>query len=561
MVNETTVTEAKVAESKVTGTLFTRYKSSAVWAASALSVVSLSLSAAALAQRDVPALTVPEGTGPVVAADVAARGITHARELSAAFQFAAQNVIPGVVAIEAIGKSQTVVDRHNPESESGDDEKNDEGGTFDRSPFGQGSPFEELFKNDPRFRELFKGSPRRNGPAPRQRGMGSGFVIDPAGVIMTNAHVIENAETVRVRLHDGREYVATEFKADPKSDVAIVRIKPDSPLMALRLGNSDSVGVGEWVLAVGSPFGLDLSVTAGIVSAKGRGPNITEREDFIQTDAAVNPGNSGGPLVNLDGEVVGINTAISTRSGGYDGVAFAVPVNMARWVGEQLASKGAVSRAYLGVAIQPVEGDLARQFGVEINTGAVVTQVMKDTPAADAKLEPGDVIVRLDGKPVRSPRALQGIVEQLAIGKGYPLVVRRGNKDVELTITMKEMPQDYTLSGRRDLKRETAEPAKPTTKKIESVGVELTDLTDDVAKQLGYNSAGGVLVASVTNDSPAAEAGVQAGMVIERIGSTNVTKVEEVDKALEGVSIEKGILLLVRTPRGTQFVVVKALAK
>jgi serine protease Do len=556
MVNETTVTEAKV-----TGTLFTRCKSSAVWAASALSVVSLSLSAAALAQRDVPALKVPEGTGPVVAADVAARGMTHARELSAAFQFAAQNVIPGVVAIEAIGKVQTVVDRHNPESDSGDDEKNDEGGTFDRSPLGQGSPFEELFKNDPRFRELFKGTPRRNGPAPRQRGMGSGFVIDPAGVIMTNAHVIENAETVRVRLHDGREYVATEFKADPKSDVAIVRIKPDSPLTALRLGNSDSVGVGEWVLAVGSPFGLDLSVTAGIVSAKGRGPNITEREDFIQTDAAVNPGNSGGPLVNLDGEVVGINTAISTRSGGYDGVAFAVPVNMARWVGEQLTAKGAVSRAYLGVAIQPVEGDLARQFGVDINTGAVVTQVMKDTPAADAKLEPGDVIVRLDGKPVRSPRALQGIVEQLAIGKGYPLVVRRGDKDVELTITMKEMPQDYTLSGRRDLKRETAEPAKPTTKKIESVGVELTDLTDDVAKQLGYNSAGGVLVASVTNDSPAAEAGVQAGMVIERIGSTNVTKVEEVDKALEGVSIEKGILLLVRTPRGTQFVVVKALAK
>jgi serine protease Do len=537
--------------------MWSRLKLSGVGTATALSVVSLGVSAlgvgaVVLADRDAPRLAVLENAGPAIAPDVAARGLAHARELSAAFQSAAQTVIPGVVAIETVGKVRQVVQRRQ------NDEEGAEGETFE-SPFG-GTPLEELFRNDPRFRDMFKGTPRGGSPrgqAPRNRGMGSGFVIDPAGLIMTNAHVVEDAETVRVRTHDGREYVATEFKADPKSDVAIIRIKPEGSLTALRIGNSDNVGVGEWVLAVGSPFGLDMSVTAGIISAKGRGPNITEREDFIQTDAAVNPGNSGGPLVNLAGEVIGINTAISTRSGGYDGVAFAVPINMAHWVGEQLAAKGQVSRAFLGVAIQPVDDNLSRQFGVDVNTGAVVTQVMKETPAADAKLQPGDVILKLDGKPVRTPRNLQGIVERLKIGQAYPLIVRRGEKELELSITMKEMPQDYSLSGRREVSEETSTPAKPSRKEVESLGLELTDLTEDTAKQLGYETSGGVLVSSVKEDGPAAEAGLRPGMMIDRIGKTDVAKVADVDEAMKAVSLEKGILLLVRSPRGTQFLVVK----
>ena len=539
--------------------MWSRFKVTGAGVATALSIVSLGVSAVVLADRGAPKVVALEGVGPLVAPDVAARGQVHARELSAAFQSAAQTVIPGVVAIETVGKV-----RHATRRPKGDEEvaPGDEGETQE-SPF-EGTPLDELFRNDPRFRDLFKGMPRGGGPrgfAPRQRGMGSGFVIDPSGLIMTNAHVVEDAETVRVRFHDGHEYLATEFKADPKSDVAIIRIKPEGTLTALRVGNSDTVGVGEWVLAVGSPFGLDMSVTAGIVSAKGRGPNIVDREDFIQTDAAVNPGNSGGPLVNLAGEVIGINTAISTRSGGYDGVAFAVPINMAHWVGQQLAEKGQVSRAYLGVAIQPVDGDLSRQFGVGVNTGAVVTQVMKETPAADAKLQPGDVILKLDGKPVRTPRNLQGIVERLKIGQAYPLLVRRGDKELELSITMKEMPQDYSLSGRRETLEETKSPSKPARKEVESLGLELTDLTDDVAKQLGYTSSAGVLVSSVKEEGPAAEAGLRPGMVIERIGMTDISKVADVDEAMKHVSVDKGILLLVRTPQGTQFLVVKPVAK
>ena len=538
--------------------MWSRFKVTGVGAATALSILSLGVSAVVLADRGAPKLVALDGVGPAVAPEVAARGQVHARELSAAFQSAAQSVIPGVVAIETVGKVRNTNVRHKIEQ---DGETGDEGETLE-APLG--TPLDELFRNDPRFRDLFKGMPRGGGPrgqAPRMRGMGSGFVIDPSGLIMTNAHVVEDAESVRVRFHDGQEYVATEFKADPKSDVAIIRIKPEGSLTALRLGNSDTVGVGEWVLAVGSPFGLDMSVTAGIVSAKGRGPNIVDREDFIQTDAAVYPGNSGGPLVNLAGEVIGINTAISTRSGGYDGVAFAVPINMAHWVGEQLAEKGLVSRAYLGVAIQPVDGDLSRQFGVGVNTGAVVTQVMKETPAADAKLQPGDVILKLDGKPVRTPRNLQGIVERLKIGHAYPLIVRRGDKEVELSITMKEMPQDYSLSGRREAVEESKTPSKPVRKEVESLGLELTDLTDDVAKQLGYASSVGVLVSSVKEDGPAGEAGLRPGMVIERIGMTDIAKVADVDEAMKQVSVEKGILLLVRTPQGTQFLVVKPVAR
>jgi serine protease Do len=251
----------------------------------------------------------------------AAQGVAEAHELSSAFRHAAKTALPGMVSIETRGRVAMVRGQGNINPED----------LFENSPFG------EMFKSDPRLKDLFRQQPRQ---MPRSHGMGSGFVIDSSGVILTANHVVADAEQVKVKLHDGREFMATEVKTDPKTDIAILRIKADSSLPTIRLGDSDATEIGDWVLAIGSPFGLDATVTAGIISAKGRGPKIATREDFIQTDAAINPGNSGGPLINLHGEVIGINTAISTRSGGYDGVGFAVPINLARWVADQLIEKG-----------------------------------------------------------------------------------------------------------------------------------------------------------------------------------------------------------------------------
>ena len=229
-------------------------------------------------------------------------------------------------------------------------------------------------------------------------GSGSGVIVDPSGIILTNNHVVAGGGEVTVRLGDGREFKAVGIKTDPKSDLAIVRIEAGSPLPAARLGRSSEVEVGDWVLALGQPFGLEGTVTAGIVSAKGRGLGITDREDFIQTDAAINPGNSGGPLVNLDGEVIGINTAISTNSGGYQGVGFAIPIDLAKWVGGQLEQSGTVHRAYLGVVIQPVTQEIAEQLKVKVHNGVLVREVRDNTPAAKAGVQPGDVILRFAGQ-------------------------------------------------------------------------------------------------------------------------------------------------------------------
>jgi serine protease Do len=418
-----------------------------------------------------------------------------------------------------------------------------------------------MFKNDPRFKDMF----RRQAPQqmPRSHGMGSGFVIDASGVILTANHVVADAEQVKVKLHDGREFIATEVKTDPKTDIAIVRIKPDTSLPVIKLGDSDATEIGDWVLAIGSPFGLDATVTAGIISAKGRGPRIAVREDFIQTDAAINPGNSGGPLINLHGEVVGINTAISTRSGGYDGVGFAVPINLARWVAEQLVDKGVVSRAYVGVAIQPVTSDLAKQYNVPVGKGAVVTQVMPDSPAAAAKLQPLDLVLKFNGKDVRGPSDMQGIVERMKPGTAYPMQIVRDGKEMTLNVEVKEMPQDYALAS-DTLVQEKPEQKAPRSDSVTELGIDIEAATPNVLKQLGHKEdVTGVVITSVKEDGPAANTGLQAGMVIEMVASKRVSNPTEFKDALKGVSLEKGVLLLVRSPRSAvaQAVVVRGETK
>jgi serine protease Do len=472
--------------------------------------------------------------------------VSHAKELSSAFREVSQSALPAIVSIETTGKMAA-----RRVAEVGDDE---EGGAE--------SPLNDVFKNNPELRELFKrrgqpNGPQQGAPAPRQHGMGSGFIIDASGIIVTNNHVVAGADQVVVHLRDGSEYKAYEWKTDPRSDVAIVRIKPSAPLPTLKLGDSDASQVGDWVLAVGSPFGLDFTVTAGIISAKGRGQGILEREDFLQTDAAINPGNSGGPLLNLDGEVVGINTAISSRSGGYDGVGFAIPSNMARWVSKQLTEHGEVRRVFLGVLIQPVSNELARQFNIKVGQGAIVGEVVPGSPAATAKLEAGDVILTLNGKPVNNPRNLQGIVEQLDAGKSYPLEVLRDGKQQSIDVTIREMPKNLSLTNAKGPAHKEEPEAEVKGSQFKDLGVEVQDVQQELTDKLGYKGVpSGVLLSEVLTDSPADRAGLKAGMVIEKVGQKRVNNVKEFSDSMNGLSVEKGVLFLVRTPTGSRFVVV-----
>jgi serine protease Do len=516
------------------------------WIVTLVGGVCLAFSAGLVAQKQQPAVSAAPTNGQ------AAQAVAEASQISQAFRHAAKTALPGMVSITTSGKVNMV---RNQGSE----------GNIDPDELFENSPFGEFFKGNPQFREYFRrgGPGMRQLPMPRTHGMGSGFVIDPSGIILTASHVVADAQQVKVKLHDGREFAATEWKTDPRTDVAIVRIKTDSSLPVIKLGDSDSLEIGDWVLAIGSPFGLDATVTTGIISAKGRGPNITTREDFLQTDAAINPGNSGGPLVNLNGEVVGINTAISTRSGGYDGVGFAVPINLARWVADQLISKGEVSRAYLGIGIQPVSSDLAQQYNVPVGKGAVITQVMPDSPAAAAKLQPLDLVLQFNGKDVHGTNDLQGIVERMKAGATYPMQIVREGKEMTVNVQVREMPRDFAMST-QSLVPDDSAPKSSKSDSIPELGIDVESASSDMLRQLGYKEGvKGVVVNSVREDSPAAEVGLQAGMVIEMVGSKRVSTPAEFKDAIKGLSLEKGVLLLVRSPRSSvsTAIVVKGAAK
>jgi serine protease Do len=360
---------------------------------------------------------------------------------------------------------------------------------------------------------------------------------------------------VKVRLHDGREFEATEVKTDPATDLAVVRIAGAGKVQAARLGNSDEMQIGDWVLALGQPFGLEDTVTAGIISAKGRGLGITERGNFLQTDAAINPGNSGGPLVNLDGEVVGINTAISSQSGGYQGVGFAIPINLARWVSDQLVKNGSVHRAYLGVAIQPVTHELAPQLGMQAREGVVVTQVYPNSPAAQAGLKTGDVVVSYSGQKVATPRELQMLVERTPIGGKQPLEIVRDGKHITLQDTGREQPSDFGTVAKRSPENVDEEQSGT---QFDDLGLEVSNLTMEVARQLGVKETEGVVITSVEKGSPADEAGLTDSLVILQVNRKPVKTVAEFQAAMAEKPMDQGVLLLVRSSEGSRFVVLKA---
>lgn len=473
---------------------------------------------------------------------------THAKAsadtLSRAFRHAAELVIPSVVTIETRPKLVRWREEQPPRAARPNFGRSD-------NPFA-GTPFEDFF-NNPAFRRQFRIIPNSTAG-----GLGSGVIIDPSGIILTNNHVVAGGGEVTVRLSDGREFEAVDVKTDPKTDLAVVRIEGAENLVAARLGDSDQIAIGDWVLALGQPFGLESTVTAGIISAKHRAMGITARENFLQTDAAINPGNSGGPLVNLDGEVIGINTAISTRSGGNQGIGFAVPVNLAKWVSRQLIDRGVVRRAYLGVGIQSVTPQLAKRFDVPPRHGVVITQVGPDTPAARAGLQPGDVLVKFNGRQVASPEELQVMVEGARIGAEHPLTVVRDGREIQLTMIAEEQPGKYTAADLAP-RQERSEPlAQPEPRREASLGVELETLTPRLAARLGMPQTHGVVITAVHAGSLAEQRGLEPGMVIEQINRKPVASVEQARRQLDGASLEQGVLLLIVTPEGSRFVVVKS---
>lgn len=455
--------------------------------------------------------------------------LSHANSLSAAFRSAADRVTSAVVTIRTMPGNMEQVSGPNSHQ------------------FDNGLPDE--LKDHPFFKKFFEGAPDGRMPGPRRHGggQGSGVIIDSTGIILTNNHVVKGGGKVFVILQDGREFEATEVKTDPSTDIAVVRIDAEQSLVAATIGDSDKMDVGDWVLAVGAPFGLKETVTAGIISAKSRGIGITEREEFLQTDAAINPGNSGGPLVNLNGEVVGINTAISSTSGGYQGIGFAVPINMAQWVSRQLVDTGSVKRAFLGVGIQQVTSDLSHQLGLGTVTGAAVTDVRADTPAAKAGVKAGDVIVEFDGRKIDLPRTLQAVVERAVFGKDHQLVVIRKGKRVELTVRVSELPKNLTVS----------DGGRTATSELTGIGLEVTDLTDEVASKLDMSGVRGVVITSVKRGSLAEKAGLAPKMVITRVGDRDVTSAEEFGKTMKEQLEGDGVLLLVRSGNASRFVVIK----
>jgi serine protease Do len=470
-------------------------------------------------------------------------GANYAMSLSKAFHDAAEKVLPSVVMIT---NTPTVAQR------SGN-QKSPPGENSEEMPFGfKGTPFGDLF-NAPELRHFFKefnSTPQM--PWRGMTGAGSGVIVGPSGIILTNNHVVAGGGQVMVRLHDGREFKAVDIKTDPMSDLAILRIEGAGKLQAVHLGDSRKVEVGDWVLALGEPFGLEGTVTAGIVSAKGRGLGITNREDFIQTDAAINPGNSGGPLVDLDGQVIGINTAISSSSGGYQGVGFAIPIDLAKWVGGQLEQSGTVHRAFLGVLIQPVTQQLADQFKVNVNTGVLIAEVRPDSPAANAGLKSGDIVLQFAGRPVSNPRQLQGYVEQSKIGSKEPLTILRDGKKMTIDVTCREMPGENTHNG------VTSESAgNKELSRFDKLGIQVENLTPEIAEQLGVKAEHGVAITDVRSGSPADLAGLTPGMVITEADRQPVRTTDDLHKTLEARPLNKGVLLLVRSAEGSRFVVIR----
>lgn len=402
---------------------------------------------------------------------------------------------------------------------------------------------------DELLKRFFGGAmPPMQGPQMPQPavGNGSGFIISQDGHILTNNHVVGNADKLEVTLHDGRVLDARLIGTDKRTDVAIIKVDAQD-LPTLPMGDSDAIEVGEWVLAVGSPFGLSGTVTSGIVSAKGRdGMGITDYEEFIQTDAAINPGNSGGPLVNLRGEAIGINTAILSRTGAYNGIGFAIPMNMAREICQQLMEKGTVTRGFLGVAIQPLTQDLAESFQLKTNEGVLIADVNAGGPAEKAGLQRGDVVVQLDGKPVTDMTSFRNRIAMLEPGKQAKLEVMRDGQAKTISVELGKLDSDTVAS--------VGGSSETTTAKL---GLSVQTLDKELAEKLGAEADKGVVITQVQPGSAAAAQGLRPGMVIVEVDHQAVQNAEQFSKIVQDHQDAGTLLMLVQQGEHTRYVVLK----
>jgi serine protease Do len=410
-----------------------------------------------------------------------------------------------------------------------------------------GGPVFRHFQRDPRepdhpFRDFFD---RFFGDETqkefKQPSLGSGFIIDKKGFVVTNNHVIEGADQIKVKLDDESEFDAEVVGRDPSTDLAVLKVKADRDLPAVKLGNSDDLKIGQWVVAIGSPFGLERTVTAGIVSAKGRVIGSGPYDDFIQTDASINPGNSGGPLINMRGEVVGINTAI-VASG--QGIGFAIPINMAKDVITQLQSEGEVTRGWLGVAIQDLSPEMAEYYGIESKKGVFVADVFEGDPADKAGIRPKDIILEVNGKKVDSSRQLTAMIAGLGVGDSADIKILRDGKkkDVKVNIAKRD---DDKIAGKQ--------PSQP---KEDALGIQVAGITPEIAQRFNLSESKGVIVMKVDPESKAAEADIRQGDIIKEINHINIESLSDYKSTLEKIESGDPVNIFIwRKNRG--FLVVK----
>jgi serine protease Do len=391
------------------------------------------------------------------------------------------------------------------------------------------TPFEEFFGEE-FFRRFFGELPERI----PQRSLGSGVIVDPTGIALTNAHVIEGATEIEVITLDGSKHKAKVIGMDRKTDLAVLRLDDGkNSFPYARLGDSDKMQVGDWVIAIGSPFGLQATVTAGIISAKARQLGQGPFDDFLQTDAAINPGNSGGPLVNMQGEVIGINTAIVA---GGSGIGFAIPSNLARKIYTELVAKGKVTRGWLGVSIQPLTPELAKSFGAKETKGVLISDVVPDSPAAKAGLQPGDILLEFDGKKMDGPGDLQRAVGLTEPGKAARIKVWRDQAEKTVEVRIGESPDEREARTGPQRGRSL-------------LGLDVRPVTPEIARQLNLRSTDGVVVARVEDGSPAAEAGVQRGDVIREVNRQKVRSLADFERLTKDIKEgDRLTLLLQRGP-------------
>ncbi|MDI6742615.1 MAG: DegQ family serine endoprotease [Smithella sp.] len=400
------------------------------------------------------------------------------------------------------------------------------------TPFGR-SPFDDFFRDD-FFNRFFGDIPQRDF---KQQSLGSGFIISDDGYIFTNNHVVENTDKILVKISDGKEYEAKIIGTDSKTDLALIKIKPENGLPTVEIGDSDSLKVGEWVLAIGNPFGLEQTVTAGIVSAKGRVIGAGAYDNFIQTDASINPGNSGGPLFNMQGKVIGINTAIVAHG---QGIGFAIPINMAKTILEDLKTKGKVTRGWLGISIQNISDDIAKSMNYKNKGGVLVSDVFKDDPADKAGIKVGDVITEINGRSIKDSQDLLLTIASLRVGDKATIKVWRDGKNLSFSVLVAE---------RKD------KPEIALSKKSGGFfGMNVREITPDIAKQLGISHDAGVIVAEVEEGSPADNVGIQPRDIILQVNRITITSLSQYSAEMTKAAGKKNVVLLIKRGNSNFFV-------